>query len=363
MALSKITNASVADTAVHGRRNLVINGAMQVAQRGTSVASFSNSTYNTIDRVKHFDNTDAVIATSQSTEAPEGFSYSSKMNCTTADTTLDSGDYIIHAYLFENQDMTHLKWGTSNAQKVTLSFWVKSNKTGTYITELYWSSPSTHNSIKYTIDTADTWEHKTLTFNAPTTLTFPNNNGTSLSIFFWLAAGSQYSGGTLSENTWHSTDADRVAGQVNFADSTSNEWYITGVQLEAGDTATPFEHRSYGEELALCQRYYVEYKANNASRDQIAMCYKYDADDGFGFFTPQTAMRTRPTITYNDVVVFHNTSILTNTITINITDRGAGNNHNHVAFNMDNTGSLSAGAFGVGFNSSTTGYIRLDSEL
>lgn len=175
---------------------------------------------------------------------------------------------------------------------------MRSAKTGTYIVQLRDQDNGRIYSQAYTISSADTWEHKTLTYTGDTTGVLDNDKADSLRVFWWLVAGTDFSSGTLA-TAWQANDnADRAVGQVNLADSTSNDWYITGVQLEVGDTATDFEHRSYGEELALCQRY----------------CYVQDATDGedyysFGIGTAETSntfrgfssfpnpMRVEPTLT------------------------------------------------------------------
>jgi hypothetical protein len=193
---------------------------------------------------------------SQSTTAPSGFSNSYKFDCTTADASLGAGDYLQLSHYLEGQDLQHLKKGTSDTEKVTLSFYVRSNKTGTYIVEFYDADNSRSISKSYTISSANTFEKKTITIDGDTSGAFGNDNGGSLGIFFYLGAGSNFTSGTLNTSWGSRTLANVAVGQVNLADSTSNEWYVTGVQLEVGEQATPFEHRSFGEELALCQRYF-----------------------------------------------------------------------------------------------------------
>ena len=257
MALSKILPASQEQYA--GARNLVINGAMQVAQRGTSTTGVSDSqAYRTLDRFKFSTNgAGPAFTESQSSTAPDGFSHSFKVDCTTADTSLDADAFIIVGQGFEGQNLQHLKKGTSSAESVTVSFWVRSSKTGTYICEFTDDDNSRIITETYTILSADTWEYKTITFAGDTTGSFDNDNGRSLSLNFWLAAGSDFTSGTYSSGSWTSiNNANRISSSmVNIADSTSNNWYITGVQLEVGE-ATPFEHRSYADELRRCQRYY-----------------------------------------------------------------------------------------------------------
>ena len=238
-------------------RNLIINGAMQVAQRGTSQSSVTSTGYYTCDRWYNSNNGLGTWTLSQSTTAPSGFANSFKWDCTTADASPAAGDLIIHQQRIESQNLQHLNKGTSDALRVTLSFWVRSNKTGTYTLEIYDDTNTRSIGKTYTIDSADTWEYKTITIEGDTTGALDNDNTRGFDVLWWLGAGSDFTSGTFNTSWAAVTAVNRASSsQVNLGDSTSNEWYITGVQLEVGSVATPFEHRSYGQELALCQRYY-----------------------------------------------------------------------------------------------------------
>ena len=237
-------------------RNLIINGAMTVSQRGNSTG-ITGSAYCGPDRFQTILSSAGTWSISQSTTNPAGFANSLKFDCTTADASLSAGDYLILYHKFEGQNLQHLKKGTADAKKLTLSFWIRSNKTGTYQVNLYDNDNTRNIGKTYTIDTADTWEHKTLTFDGDTTGTFNNDANQSMNIEWWFAAGSNYNSGSVPTSWEASSDPDRAAGlNVNLADSTSNELYITGVQLEVGDTATDFEHRSFADEILRCRRYY-----------------------------------------------------------------------------------------------------------
>ena len=238
-------------------RNLIINGAMQVAQRGTSETGITAGKYaNAPDRFNLGLGSAGTWTAAQSTDAPVGFSNSYRLDCTTADASLGGGDLLVFQQAIEGQNLQHLKKGTSSAESVTVSFYVKSNKTGTYIVELFDADNSRQISQAYTISSANTWEKKTLTYAGDTSGALNNDNGVSLYLVCWLAAGSSYSSGTLSTSWTAFTQADRAVGQVNLADSTDNDWSITGIQMEIGEQATPFEHKSFGDELRRCQRYY-----------------------------------------------------------------------------------------------------------
>ena len=256
MAISKIPSAGFQDNVKF--RNIIINGDMSIAQRGTSSTGLTSSSYNTLDRFKLAMNTAGTWTMSQDTDVPtgQGFAKSLKLDCTTANASLSSGSYMRIDQRLEGQNLQYLKKGTSSAESLTLSFWVKSNKTGTYICEVYDQDNTRQISKSYTISSASTWEKKTITFAGDTTGTLDNDNARSLDVYFWLAVGTDYSSGTLN-TSWNSvTTANRVVGQVNLADSTSNEWYITGVQLEAGEVASDFEFLPHDVNFQRCSRYY-----------------------------------------------------------------------------------------------------------
>jgi len=241
-------------------RNLIINGDMSIAQRGTSTASITSTGYYTVDRWNIEMSSAGTWTQSQDTDVPtgQGFSSSLKMDCTTADAAPAAGDYMILQQRFEGQNLQYLKKGTSSTESLTLSFWVKSVKTGTFIAELIDNDNSRTISKSYTINSASTWEKKTITYTGDTTGSFNNDNAYSLGLRLWLVAGSTYSGGILN-TSWNSvTLGDLAAGQVNLADNTANNFWITGVQLEAGTTASDFEFLPYDVNLQKCQRYYVD---------------------------------------------------------------------------------------------------------
>ena len=242
---------------IGGRRNIIINGAMQVAQRGTSSTGNTSGGYKTVDRFK-FDLTNLGTHTfAQSTDAPTGFKTALRVDCTTADASPAAGDLLYCTTGLEGQDLQQLKKGTSSAEKITISFYVKSNKTGTYVLEIYDNDNTRHIANTYTISSADTWEQKTITFAGDTSGAFDNDNAGSMYLFWWIGAGTNYTSGSTPTSWASVTTANRAAGlNVNIADNTANDWAITGVQLEVGSQATPFEHRSFGEELRLCKRYF-----------------------------------------------------------------------------------------------------------
>jgi len=246
-------------------RNIIINGDMSIAQRGTSATGIGNGDtgYHTVDRWKFFEN-DAPsyeFTMSQSTDVPsgQGFATSLKMDCTTAEASLAADDLAFLEQYIEGQNVQYLKKGTANAEYVTASFWVKSTKTGTFIVELVDLDNSRFTNFNYTVNVSDTWEKKTVSFVPDTTGTLDNDNAASLLFRFGLLAGTNFSSGSPSPTTWlanSGNNAKRAANQVNIADNTANNFLITGVQLEAGTSASDFEFLPYDVNLMRCERYY-----------------------------------------------------------------------------------------------------------
>ena len=248
-----------------GRKNKVINGAMQVSQRTTSESGISNSnTVRVLDRYQVRVNGTGTWTVSQSTESPPGFSNSMRWQCTTADASLGASDFMYMAHRFEGRNVQDLAKGTSSAKPVTVSFWVRSTVTGSYSFRLVDNQNNRQIGQNYTVNQADTWEHKTMTFAGDTTSALSSDGSNRLSMMWWLAVGSNRTSGAIPTSWETMTTADEAAGQTaNIASSTSNNFYITGIQLEVGRNATEFEHRLYGEELALCQRYYGKIRLAN----------------------------------------------------------------------------------------------------
>jgi len=269
MAIIRITTPSIADDAVTTDkyieyppyRNLIINGDMSVAQRGTSFTGLTGTSY-TLDRWRWTGYTDGSVGTftvTQDTTVPtgQGFAKSLKADCTTAQASPTGSNSLVLKTRFEGQNLQYLKKGTSSAESLTLSFWVRSNKTGTYVAELEDNDNTRHIAKTYTISAADTWEKKTITFDGDTTGAFTNDNNLSLTLGFYLVVGPDLASGTQATSWASLVAANRAADQtVNIADSTSNEWYITGVQLEVGTTASDFEFLPYDVNLQRCYRYY-----------------------------------------------------------------------------------------------------------
>ena len=288
--------------------NLVHNGAMQVAQRGTSV-SYSTGGYKTVDRWNHSIGVSGTHTSSVEDDGPSGteFRKSLKILCTALES---SPVYMIFEQKLEGQFLQTIKKGTSEAKPLTLSFWVKSNATGTYIANLVDNDNSRSVSQSYSISSSGTWEFKTITFPPDTTGQLNNDNGQSLTLTFWLTAGSTYSSGTLN-TAWESTvQANRAVGQTNFAAANGNYWQITGVQLETGSVASPFQFKTYDEELRECQRYYYLAAQGSASAVQIpiGVGYQYGSTSVATNVSFPVTMRQTPVLdstTGTDYYVFN----------------------------------------------------------
>tara|TARA_R100001198_G_scaffold95897_1_gene83459 strand:+ start:831 stop:1952 length:1122 start_codon:yes stop_codon:yes gene_type:complete len=267
---------AVYDSGALSNRNLIINGGMQVWQRATAATAVTNSTYGTVDRFRFWEDTDGAYTVERSTDVPsgQGFGYSTKLVVTTADTSLAGGQYAQFAQRIEAQNLQQLSYGTSGAKTITVSFWVKSSKTGSYAFNLYKNAAGNTAYLYYksfSIDAANTWEKKIITISptAGSTSFITSSAGaldpstsTGFEVYITLAIGSSYHGAT--DDSWSSnTNEYSTSSNVNWLDSTSNNFYITGLQMEVGTEATPFEHRSYADELKQCQRYYWQIAGQN----------------------------------------------------------------------------------------------------
>ena len=318
---------------VSGRRNIMYNGAMQIAQRGDQT-SLTNG-YTGCDRWKFDRSGSSAVVTGKQTSSgniPEnGFPNAVHIDVTTADSSVSAGDIVLQRQYIESQDLQHLKFGTSSAESLTLSFWVKSSKTGTHWVEIYAYDANKVNSASYSVSSANTWEHKTVTFVGETSTAIPNDNTHGIVVQWWLKAGSTYAGGTHPGNVWHLTNANRVPGQVNVMDSTDNNFYLTGVQLEVGDSASDFEHRSFGEELALCQRYFYRMGGNG-----ILFYADYYSNDTLVSKEPLPVdMRVKPTITTNGTGGYGSTNFFYINLAATPT-LGSAKNHVHVYRGVSN---------------------------
>ena len=302
LADSTITSGKLASGVVSNQsafKNIIINGDMSIAQRGTSASSIASNGYHSCDRWRYAESSSAVVTISQATDVPtgQGFAKSFKVDCTTADASLGAAEYVLLQQKIEGQNLQYLKKGTSSAESLTLSFWVKSTKTGTFIAMLYDRDNTRQIAKSYTVSSADTWEKKTITFAGDTSGTLDNDNASSLELWLWLGVGSDYSSGTLATSWETETAANQAVGQVNAVDSTSNNFLITGIQLEAGTTASDFEFLPYDVNLRRCQRYFQTYPLDGDQDYPICNMANWNGSTYYGKFDFIVPFRTAPSWT------------------------------------------------------------------
>ena len=361
MAVSRINEAGL-NVNQYGNRNVIINGAMKVAQRGTSFVGIGNAY--SLDRFQWYaQNTGSGWTLSQSSVTDlAGFSNALKVDCTTADTSLASNEQGYVSYFAEGQDLQRFQKGHATALGFTLSFYVKTNKTGLYTVSMFDRDNTRKVNGSYTVANTD-WNRYTINFPADTTGKFDDDNASSLEIFFNLFAGSDTNTGTLSETWAASADAGSTTGQVNFADSTSNDWEITGVQLEVGDTATDFEHRTFADEMFRCQRYFTRLGGTN-TYDLVAL-------GGMGSSTTvaqvgsvfPTRMRATPSISMTDLALADSVNSQVTVSSVTISSSVANDQMAWMNFNVSSGLTQYRPYYVRVNNNSTTGGLKFDAEL
>ena len=349
--------ALIGSQTAQSHKNMVINGAMNVAQRGTSSAVTTSSGYFTVDRFRTTVTSDSAGRLTQSqatiTDLP-GFANAIKLDCTTADTSLAAGEILVLATRFEGQDVQQLQKGTSSAKSVTVSFYAKGTAK-TYMCELLDNDNSRHNTQQFTVSTS--WTRHSITFAGDTTGALDDDNALSFILSFWLHAGSTYSGGTYTANTWATnTAANRAAGIDSFFSSTDNELFITGVQMELGEQATPFEHRSFGDELRRCHRYFHQFQKSSEG-GEIIIAGATSSATAFNahMFMP---MRAAPTVTFPT-----SASVRQGSGTFNVSSWSASTHHPNGTFNLFASMASSATANTASFAYSFQNDISFDAEL
>ena len=328
MATSKIVTSSITDDAVTSgkiasgvvpvlRPNaqpLIINGDMAVAQRtssGTSLASVSSGVTYISDRFGYSTTSAGTWTLSQeaiTSGSPfdNGFRTAFKADNTTANGSLSAGSNIQFTQKIEAQDLQVLKYGSSNAEKMTLSFWVKATKTGTNVIEIYAHDSGRSVSVAYTVSTTNTWEKKTVLIPADTGGTINNDNGAGLEVIWWLAAGTNFTSGSL-QTSWGANIATaRAVGQVNNADSTSNNIHITAVQLEVGEytasTIPPFQQEDFATNIIRCKRYYQEMNRPSYGDNTMLVGITTNGNQMFMMRLP-VPMRSAPTISMTGTTI------------------------------------------------------------
>ena len=253
-AITEANGGTGTTTGYYGFKNRIINGAMVISQRnGTSATTVNGNDIYTLDRFKGWASGGGVFTVTQSTTAPTGFNNSSLITVTTADASIAASDNYRFAQVIEGYNIADLGFGTASASTVTLSFWVRSSITGTFGGSLYSVTGTRAYVFNYTISSANTWEQKTVTIAGDTSGTWNTTNSQGITVYFDLGSGSNYENAT---GSWVAAEKFRTSGNATLISTLSNTWYVTGVQLEKGSTATSFDYRPYGTELNLCYRYF-----------------------------------------------------------------------------------------------------------
>ena len=315
-----------------GRKNMIINGACMINQRfdsGTYTLSGSTDYY-PVDRFRSWASGGGQFTIQRSDNAPPGFKNSLMFTVSTVDSSIASGDYYVIQQRVEGYNFAHLNWGTNNGKPVTLSFWVKADVTGKYGISFWQYNQSYTYVTSYYINTADTWEYKTITVPAPAGGTWLTGNGTGFGIWWDLGSGSLY--GTSTTETWGQSSKFYPTGATQMIKTSGAKFRMTGVQLEVGRNATEFEHRPYGEELKLCERYF-EYSTAGTGR------FYTTRNDGIsrGTVTWRTPKRASPnsvTLTHSNPGGWSSASVLGSDI-YGMDFGSSGNYSNFLSYSCD----------------------------
>ena len=297
------TLATTANLSGLGFKNRIINGAMVIDQRNAGAAVTANGAF-PVDRFNVSNGTDGAFSAQQDSSVPAGFIKSTKITITTADTSLAATQQLSFVQRIEGFNVADLNWGSANAKTVTLSFWVRSSLTGTFGGALRNNDANRSYPFTYSISVADTWEYKTVTIAGDTSGTWATDHNAGINLFFGLGAGTDRSG---TAGAWNSDTDNSATGAVSVVGTINATWYITGVQLEVGSTATSFDYRPYTTELQLCQRYYETsgvisaggYAVTITTGTNSISAGSTTANFIFGTLGFAVAKRTNPTMTIN----------------------------------------------------------------
>ena len=355
------SSATRLDTEGANNKNMIINGAMNVAQRATSATGIGGSSgYHVCDRWRiGAGATAGRLTMTQESDGPSGFANCTKLACTTADTSIAAGENMNFQQIIEGQDLQRICKGTSDAKELTFSFYVKGNAAATYTVELFDANNSRQISKTFSVTTA--WTRVSLTYPADTTGAFTDSNAAALYVIIWLHAGSTYTSGTLNSTSWAANvEANRVSSsQTSFFDSTARTFFITGVQLEVGDTATDFEHRSYGDQLARCQRYYFSL-GGDADYERGAVGYNFSTTLSRCSTHFPTTMRAAPSTSISGALYV---AIAGSQVSVASASNDNSSTHvGHMGYAVSSGLTAGHGAT-IFWNANTTARIMFDAEL
>jgi len=302
-------DASTQNTAAtgFGFKNRIINGAMVISQAAAGASiTLSTTTQFPVDRLNCFEDTDGTITAQQSSVAPAGFTKSTLFTVTVADASLGAAQRSMAQQRIEGYNVADFGWGAAGAATVTLSFWVRSSLTGSFGAAICNGDYNRSYPFTYTINAANTWEQKTVTITGDTSGTWLTTNGIGLSVLFNLGSGSNFQG---TANAWQAGEYYFPSGTTQFVSNAAATFYITGVQLEKGSTATSFDYRPYGTELALCQRYFFKWENTTGSAVYAIVLQAFSSSAAFGKLIDfPVSMRSSPTITTSGSFYPHNST-------------------------------------------------------
>jgi hypothetical protein len=346
-----------ADTGYNAQfRNRIINGDMRIAQRGTAAVTANDSF--PVDRYKMSNVTDGSFSAQQDSSAPAGFINSLKWTVTTEDASIGADQYAVVRQIIEGNNCADLGWGASGAKTVTLSFWVRSSVTGTFGGALRNADANRTYPFTYSISAADTWEQKSVTVAGDTTGTWGTGTGAGITVFWSLAAGSNFAG---TAGSWSANQYLGATGQTQLMSTLNATWFITGVQLEVGSVATPFERRPFGAELMLCQRYYWQENYSGGGA-QVGLLQAYGSSNAFGLVlrVPQT-MRSSVTVTTGGTATFRMSNSASSDAVVSGGSFVASGNG--VSCDLTRTGGGLTAGNAVALNTQSATYIGCSSEL
>ena len=343
-------------------RNLIINGAMQVAQRGTSQTVTTTGQFYVIDRFAGIMGSSYApnVTVSQETDAPSGFANSLKVRCDAVTTPTSNQNFLMRQSL-EGQDLQCLGYGTSEAKYLSISFYVKASQTGTRGLWVMGSPAKREWMATYTIDQANTWEYKTIVIPPNTLASLENDNATGILLCFPLSTGS--SDKIDASTSWENETGYRgLSGEPDFCDTVGNTWQITGLQLEVGDTATPFEHRSYSDQLQRCLRYFWKVTKETTYQNLISAS-AYSTTNVYGPLHYPIRMRAAPTFQHSGVSDFFVTGQSSDT-TPNVLQAGEISSWN-VQMNANASGFTQGSSYWIRFDwdNPSAQYFQFDAEL
>ena len=351
-------------------RNIVINGAMNVAQRATSATGLGAdaNTYNVCDRwLLSANGTDGRLTITQDSSAPSGFANSTKLACTTTDTSIAAGEFLTFTQKIEGQNLQSFAKGTSDAKPFAVSFYVKGNASATYVAELMDNDNSNrHVSKSFTVTTD--WTRVELSFPADTTGTFDDDNADSMVLNIWLHGGSTFTSGTL-QQTWGTlVQANRAVGISSFLDSTSRTFFITGVQLEVGQNATTFEHEPFDVTLSKCHRYFQKFTSSGAQYQRFGVGLSYSSTAMSCPLFLMNTMRDVPALgttgTASNYAVNHNNDTVTVASTVPALASTGDNPTQNIGVTCAVSSGLDAGDVSMLIsNNNTDSFLSLDAEL